>query len=140
MIQKKALIATGTALLMLASALAWTLHALGNAREESGRLESELAQAVAANESNQLTIDELEQAVSGLRSRRLAEQARADAMDLELQQQRQATAERVQTLQDEMDRDRETDDAYRDWADRPLPDTVADRLRRAGGRNGDPDS
>lgn len=136
---KPILYAAGAAGTVLVLALLWALNALGDAHEEAGRLESELGECVQANGSNQDTITELEEAVRELRSRRVAEQARADAMALELEKERTAHAERVQDLETEMAQDREDNDAYREWAECPLPDTTADRLRRAGGGDRDPD-
>lgn len=130
----------GTLVLVLLAALGWAMQALGEANKEAGRLEGQVAEAVTANTTNLETITELEAKVDELRSRRLAEQARADAMALELEKQRGAHAERVQALETEMAQDREDNDAYREWTECPFPGTTTDRLRRAGGGDGDKDS
>jgi cytoskeletal protein RodZ len=87
-------------------------------------------------EINIATVTALEDALAEERSARARLAANLDAVaaaNKEAVERRHQAEAKLRTFEAEMRTQREKDDAYREWADTPLPDGVADRLREAAG-------
>lgn len=87
-------------------------------------------------EINQATIDELERALADERSARAQLAASLDAAaaaNREAIARRNEMSNQLDSLRGMMETQRNEDPTYREWADAPLPDSVADRLREAAG-------
>lgn len=85
-------------------------------------------------EIERATVIALENALAA-EKRALADlRAKMDAVaaaNQEANERRQIAEANLRTIEAQMRTQRETDEDYREWADTPLPDGVADRLREA---------
>lgn len=121
------------ALLLGGAALKWHNHKEG--LKEEGRQEC-------VQEINQATVDALlvelenERAANAALNASLAVAADANRLANE---RRDEAVSNLRTIEAEMRTQEETDETYREWSADPLPDGVADRLRRAAAGS-EPDS
>jgi chromosome segregation ATPase len=82
---------------------------------------------------NKDTMEQLQSALAAEKSARADLTARltaAAAANREARERRVEVEASLKTLEAEMRAQRETDETYRKWSDTPLPDGVADRLRK----------
>jgi len=118
----------GGVTLLLSLGTAWFLNYKAGLRDE-GKLEC-------VQEINRATVDALEQQLENKNAaieelRRLHVNALIVA---EERKQRELEAmDRLETLESEMEEQRNADPEYREWSDTDLPNGVADRLREAAG-------
>ena len=85
-------------------------------------------------EINQATIDALESALAAEKAAAAALRANliaAAAVNREAMERRAEAENTIDSLRDEMERQKNEDPTYRQWSDAALPDGVADRLREA---------
>lgn len=85
-------------------------------------------------EIERATVEALEAALAAEKSARAELRAKMDAAaaaNQEAQERREIAEANLRTIEAQMRTQRETDETYREWADTPLPDGVADRLRQA---------
>ncbi len=120
--------------LLLGGAAIWWHNYKDGLREEGKQ--------VCIQKINQATVDALERALAEERaaSQKLRElAATAAAANAEARERRFALESNLRSLEAQIKRQRNTDEAYRTWSDTALPVGVAERLRSQGaGGNSDP--
>lgn len=91
-------------------------------------------------EINIATVNALELALADERSAVAKLRASLDAVAVANQEaiaRRTKLEADLRTIEAQIKAQRKTDETYREWADTPLPDGVADRLREAAGSSSD---